>query len=288
LAKFKKWLATQNPVGNLNLTNGNLITVSLVSVPKEVREQVKIEREKLITDASKQFKLPIKEKFLDEVLRVLKPALRDVSVEPHENIGVEGVVFLNPKTLEQFKIVDKDIFTIINQFNYAIRNEIKSTARGRPKFEATLGREGLDIFGQLLKRIADVVGIEGLGEYVTIARTLHKYVGATPTDTLNNITKAFATSKVNTLKPAIASVINESLVELTSALEKYNSEWQTYNLPLKTGKNVRYTDEIHHRTLMVFAEAREEMKEMLKGVQKAKTPADIAVALYGKQLKSLH
>ena len=288
IADFRKFLKKKNKVGGLDLTNMDIIGIKLTSVPKNIRPEVKAEREKLAKMATDKFKLPIKEKFLNEILRQLAPALRDIEVEPHEETGVEGVVLLNPKTLEQLKIVDKDVFTIINQFNFAIRNEIKSTTRGRQKFEnVSLGVEG-DVFGDMLKRVANAVGIPGLGEYISIKRTIKKFVGKDREETLNNFTKEFKIQQVNKLKPKVVAGIEEGISDLEEGLKKYNKEWKSYTLKLKTGKDIKYTEEIHKRTLMVFAEVRKEMREMLANVKKAKNVGDIAVAVYGKQLKSIH
>jgi len=288
IADFRKFLKEKNKIGDLGLTNMDIIGIKLPSVPKEVRQEVKAERERLAKIATEKFKLPIKEKFLDEVLRQLAPALRDVEVEAHEETGVEGVVLLNPKTLEQLKIVDKDVFTIINQFNFAIRNEIKSTARGRQKFEnVSLGVKG-DVFGDMLQRVAKAVGIPGLGEYISIKRTIKKFVGDDLKETMKNFTGEFKIKDVNKLKTKVVDGIEEGISDLEDGLKKYNKEWKSYTLKLKTGKEIKYTKEIHNRTLMVFAEVRKEMREMLSNVKKAKNVGDIAVAVYGKQLRSIH
>lgn len=285
---FKKFLEKKNPTGNLNLTNMDIIGVKLPSVPSNVREEIKNEREKLTKTARDKFMLPIKEKFLSEILRKLAPSLRDVAVEPHEDLGVEGIVLLNPKTLQQLKIVDKDVFTVINQFNFAIRNEIKRAVGGKHEFEGvSLGTNG-DIFGNMLKRIAQVLDIPGLGEYTGIKRTIKKFVGDNLGETMKNFTSQIKEKDVDILKKRLVEAIRQGKKDLADGLAKYNAEWKTYKLTLKTGKEIKYTDEVHSRTLMVFAEVRKELNELLEDVSKSNNLGDILVSLYGKQLKSIH
>lgn len=284
LKNFRHWLVQKHASG---YTNEELMTVNLSSVKKEHRSAIKQAREDAIDGATNKFKLPIKEKFLDQVLRVMKPALRDVEVTTSEDVGVEGVVLLNPKTQQQLKIVDKDVFTIINQFNHAIRNEIKKTSYSTQSFAASLGNDQ-DIFGKMLTNIAAVHGIEQLGVYNSIKRTLRKMSGKTMQGTLKNVVGAFKTQKLSTLKSGIANAVEQGLKDLDAGLKKYESEWKNYRLKLKTGKEVTYTDEIHKRTLVTFAEVRKEMQEMQRDIAKSTEPEQIVVALYGKQLFPLH
>lgn len=243
---------------------------------------------KAFLDATKQFMLPIKEKLLDNVVRTLKPALRDVDVEPSEDIGVEGVVLLDPKTGKQTKLVDKSLFTLINQFNYAIRNQIKGRGVSTKNWEnlfsvfsASLDPQGASLYDDMLARINQVVGVPGLEKYMGITRTIKKF--GSPEEFL----KAWKTQDVNKAKPAIAAGVKEGISDLDQARDRFNTEWKNYKLKLKSGREIQYTDEIRNRTLMVFAETRQELQQMLNDVQNAQTLADLANALYGKQLKAI-
>ena len=288
LEKFKKFLKQPNNVGGMNLTNSQLMGIKLTSVPKDIRPEVKEERDRLIKIAEERYKLGIKEQLLDRIVRKLDPALRDVEISPHEDTGIEGLVFLDPDTLEQFKIVDKDVFTIINQFNFAIRNQVKSTSRGRMVFDkASLGRD-LDIFNELLEKLAKTVGNEGLSHYTALSREIKKYKGETKEETLKNFVQSFRNKDFNTVKQQTINHIETAIDELTESLNQYKSEWQDYELELKTGKTIKYSEEVHNRTLLVFAETRRELNDMLKNVKQADNLGDIAVALYGKMLNRIH
>ena len=242
---------------------------------------------KVFTDAASHFMLPIKEKLVDEVLRKHKPAFRDAEVEPHEDIGIEGIVVLDPKTGKQFKIVDKSVFTIINQFNYAIRNEIKKTfsfnreayAHLYKEFNATTGVSS-SIYDEMLHQIAQSIGIPGLATYMGITRTIKKY------DSPEAFIRAFP-QDVNQLRGHIAHAINSGIQHLGESKKHFEGNWKSYVLRLGSGREIRYTKEIFNRTLLTYAEALKDLVEMLKSVQNARTITEIANALFGKQLKTI-
>lgn len=287
IKELEEFLKEKNSAGGLGLTNMDVIGIKLGSVPKDKRPDVKSERERLIKEVNEKYKLPIKEKFLNEILRKLKPALQDVEIEDREDVGVEGVVLLNPKTLEQLKIVDKDVFTVINQFNFAIRNELKSTSRGRTVFKGTtLGIDG-DVFGNMLKRLEKIIGIDGLGEYLSIKRTIRKFDDGSKEATIKKMAKAVKEKDMEALKNRSVAAINKGLTDIKKGLKKYHAEWKSYKLKLKTGKEISYTQEIHDRTHIVFAEVQKEMLDMIKDIKKSKNIGAVLVSLYGKQIKSL-
>lgn len=238
--------------------------------------------------AASKFMLPIKEKLVDDILRYRKPGLRDVEVEPHENIGIEGIVVLDPKTGKQFKIVDRSVFTIINQFNHAIRNEIKQTFNFNreaykhlyKEFNATTGVSG-NIYDSMLRQIAQTIGIPGLSSYMGITRTIKKY------DSPEAFIKAFP-QDVNQLRGHIANAIHSGIQHLNESKKHFETNWKTYVLSLGNGRQIHYTKEIYNRTLLVYAETLKDLTEMLKSVQNSKTVTEIANALFGKQLKTFH
>ncbi len=262
LAKFEEWLK-DNPPANFKT-------------------------KKAFLDATRKFMLPIKEKLLDGIVRTLKPALRDVDVSSSEDIGVEGVVLLDPKTGKQTKLVDKSIFTLINQFNYAIRNQIKGRGVSTKNYEglfkvfdASIGPQGASLYDDMLARINNVVGVPGLERYMGITRAIKKF--SSPEEFL----KAWKTQDVNQAKQGVSAGIKEGLEDLEQARQNFGQNWKEYKLTLSSGREIQYTDEIYKRTMMVFAETRQEMQQMLQDVQNAQTLADIANALYGRQLKAI-
>lgn len=246
---------------------------------------------KAFLDATRQFKLPIKEKFLNSVVRSLKPALRDTDVESSEDIGIEGVVLLDPNTGKQTKIVDKSVFTLINQFNYAIRNQIKGRGVNISNwadlftvFDASINPNPhtSSLYDDMLTRINEVVGIPGLEKYMGITRTLKKF------NSPEEFVKNWKIQNMDRAKPEIAGAIQEGIRDLNKARDQFTKEWKKYRLKLNSGREIYYTEEIKNRTLMVFAETLQELQGLLRDVQNAQTLADLAVAIFGKQLKAIN
>lgn len=242
---------------------------------------------KAFLEATKKFMLPIKEKLLNNIVRTLKPALRDVDVGPSEDIGIEGVVLLDPQTGKQVKLVDKSVFTLINQFNHAIRNEIKGRGTNSANwkdlyhvFDASISPHGSSIYDDMLARFSNITGIPGLDRYMGITRALKKF------DSPEAFIKAWRVQDVRQAKAGIEQGIQEGLDDLERARQRFEKNWKNYKLTLKTGREIKYTDEIYNRTMMVFAETRQEMEHMLGDVQKSQTLSEVANALFGKQLKA--
>lgn len=292
LKQYENWIGVSCGEG-WDFPNGDLLNLNLNSVKKDERPLLKALRLEAQQKSTK-YKLQIKEHFLN-VLRTIEPELRDVDVEEWEDFGIEGVVLRHKETGEQFKIVDKEVFSTINQFNHAIRNEIKNTfSGGRQKFEATLGRS-YDLYNGLLENLAYLFGIEGLSRISTIKRTLRKFRGDDLNETLKNVATEIA-YKMNreaygyasSFKHAVQIILHNHIEMLHRHLDEYKENWQSYRLTPKTGVEIRYTNEIHHRTLTAFADVKEELTEMLDVINIANTPQDIVLALYGKQLLSIH
>lgn len=285
IKRLQAYLKAKNKIAP-ELTNMEVMTAHLGKIKKEIREKIKVERERVQQEVLTDYKLPVKEKILNAIVRKLRPSLRTVEVSKYEDFGIEGVVMLDPKTLQQFKIVDRDVYTTINQFNFVVRNEIKATSGFCPRFDIST-RDG-DIFYDMLNKIADSFGIAGLGTRTNIKRVLKQYIGSTPEQTLTNITKSLKEQDYIILKADIKRIITSAQEQLRTALAKYKQDWKSYKLTLKTGKEVKYSPSIHERTLLLFAEVQTEIAIMKNNLSKSSNLADIVVAIYGSYLKNLY
>lgn len=247
----------------------------------------KFNTKKAFAEAASKFMLPIKERLLDDILRTMKPSLRDTEVEPHEDFGIEGIVVMDPKTGKQFKLVDRSVFTIINQFNHAIRNEIKQTSHFNKEayshlyheFNASTGVSG-SIYDAMLRELAQAIGIPGLSSYMGITRTIKKY------DSPEAFVRAFP-QDVNKLRSHVTQALNAGLQHLGESKKHFEENWKSYILKLGNGREIKYSKEVYSRTLLTYAEAFKDLAEMLKSVQNSRTITEIANALFGKQLKAI-
>ena len=140
----------------------------------------------------------------------------------------------------------------------------------------------------MLEQIAEAHGIKELAKYNAIKRTLRKMKGDTIEDTRQNVVDAFIDKEFDTLKTEILHAVDLGLDYLKIGLLDYNINWSSYRLTLNTGKTLQYTEEIHLRTLIVFAEVRKEMLQIRDNVTKSTSPTQIVQAIYEKQLNPIH
>jgi len=231
----------------------------------------------------------LKTMLVDQILRNIKPVFRDAAnVEPHEDFGVEGIVIQDPKTGVTVKLVDKHTFTLINQFNFAIRNELKSAGpRFNPAnnkhlydtFAATVGYQKTSIYDNMLSEIAELIGITGLGKYMTITRTLKKY------ETVEQFLADWNLYDLDAAKAVFDHAVNSALGRLDTARGAFKRQWTTYELVLTSGKVIRYTEEIYKRTLVVFAEILRELNVIRQNIAQSTNWNELARAIYGKQMQ---
>jgi hypothetical protein len=283
LDKLKKFLGQQNDVVP-GSTNAQVAEISLTSVPKESRPEVKKERERLSGLIMSQYKLPIKDSLLDVFVRKLKPFLQKSELHPSEDIGIEGVVARDGD--EQIKIVDKDVFTTINSFNSSVRGDISGLVKTTDPDSPLSSRGGA--FGKAKIEIADLLGIKDLALSSGTKRIVSKFKGATATDTLTALAKSINIPNVSPTASKINNILDDALSQINNLLDSFREEAGEYRLKLKTGKEIGLSPEIMRRTLTAFAETKQEISVLQRKISKSKTAEDLLNALYGKSIEAIH
>lgn len=289
IKKLKSFLEKKNLIAKengLDLSNFEIITINLTTVKKGIRDIIKAEKIRVNEIILNDFKLPIKEKILDNFLRKIKPKLQSSNVSDEENIGVEGVVLLDPETQDQIKIVDKNLFTSINQFNYAIRNSISGSVKSTDPLADIANKGGL--FGDAKIRISSLFGLPNLARTIDAKRIFRKFKGKNVTQTIKNFSDNLDKSDYQDLKIKIIAIFNNVLSELDVSLDTFKKDYKSYKLTLKSNKTIGYNQEIVKRTLIAFAELRSDVNKLLTAVKKAKTIYDLIGAIYGEIIKEIH
>ena len=128
-------------------------------VLKHRSPKLKDEKDRLTQLVHDKYIMPIKKKML-KVVNSLQPSLRAQDPDAQGGYsGIEGIILTDPKTKEQFKVVDKEEFTAVNKFNYEVRNRLTgriSTAND----EADIESRG-SIVGVAKIRCVQMFGIPG-------------------------------------------------------------------------------------------------------------------------------
>lgn len=271
--KLKLWLGKNSGITAAGLeliTNYDLITINLNVVPKEERSQIKIAREKAKNTLLTKFQLPIKADMLKHIMDKHQSSLGDD--------GMEGLVFTDPTTGEEFKLVDKEEFTTINMFNHMIRKRLAGPVKSADQDASLEARGGL--FGVMRYRILSLLGIPEL----ILGQKLNKVIAETPGKTgkekSENMAKDFEQINFRDYKIKIQAIIKYTIAELKKNLIDFKQEHDKYELVLSSGKKIGYSDEVVRRTLLAFAELRQKLLDLQKQVDKAGNTAELLYALF--------
>ncbi len=288
LAALQSFLKKKAGLEGSDATNFDVLTGSLGSYDKAIRPQAKELKAKLAAQVMTEFKLPIKKELLAKFVHQVKSPLAADDLTPDEDIGIEGVVLRDPNNSEeQIKLVDKDTFTTINQFNYAVRNSINTLIRTTDLEAPPESRGGL--LGELKIMIADLLGNREMARTQAAKKIFTTLKGKTPEDTIKNVAKELTGGDdyLGTRKKIVA-MIDATMEKLATMLKDYKANKDNFQLKLKSGKSLGHSPEIIRRTLLTFAESKRDLDELRDKVAKTKSLTQLAAVLYGKIAKAVH
>ena len=268
----------------VKLTDGEVKTN--YDVMSSGKRDLKDEREKIKEIVQTKYKIGIKDTLLNNFVRNIRPSIQDKELHPDEDLGIEGVVFLDPVTQKQFKVVDKDVFTTMNSFNNEVRANISGTIKSADPL-ATLANRG-GIFGDAKIRMTKLFGIDGLATASNVKRTLKKFGGKTPEELVVNMAKSLNQVSVQGTKRKMESIIIATSEQLQDALNDFKENADRYKKKLSTGKTIGYSPEIRRRTLLTFADTKRALGDLLRQIKKADSIAGLIVAMFGRQIKEIY
>ena len=288
ITSLKKYLQAKNSKASnagFSMSNAEVLGLSLTKIPKEKREEMKALRSEVSEVVLTQFKLPIKEKLLNDFIRKIKPKLQGTDLDDSEDTGVEGVVLRDPVTHEQYKIVDKDVFTTVNSFNWGVRSTIDGVVKTDDPLADKAMRGGA--MGDAKIRIANLLGMRELAKGSTAKRYLAKFKAKHEFDTAQAVAENLSDLNFNSVKTKIRAILSAANDEVSDMLKKYKAEVDDYKVELKNGKTVKYSPEIRRRTLTAFAETKAGINAMIEGIDKSSNFTALILVLYGKTIKAL-
>jgi hypothetical protein len=247
--------------------------------------EYKEEKEALNKLILSKYVMPIKDDMLDNVEK-LQPSLRGLDPKSQGGyVGIEGAILTDPKTKEQFKVVDKEAFTSVNKFNYEVRDKLSGTIL-TSKDSADIESRG-GIVGVSKIRSIRLFNIPDIDVPNRSKKTFIKFKGKTQKDTLNNIVSSLSNLSVESLKRKMVAIWENTIEELDEELDHFKSNVDDKKLKLKDGSIVKYTPEIKRRTLMTFAEARKTAQSILDDVNKSKTMGELINVYFGDILEDM-
>jgi hypothetical protein len=283
LNELKKYLEMPAGVDGVEATNYDILTKNLTSFTVDVRPQVKAARSIILASVMKDFKLPIKRELLDNYVNKIKPALGADNVDKDEDLGIEGVVLRDPTTGNMIKLVDKDTFTTINQFNHSIRNQISGVVKSLDQDAPLEARGG--ILGNMKIQIADLLGNRELSRGATAKKAFLAVRGADAVETAKNFAANLDIQDFLGTKRKILALIGAANKQMKDLLADFKSNKDEYQLKLKNGKIIGISKEIEKRTLLAFAESLRNVNELFEKVKKSKSITQVVAILYGHLIK---
>lgn len=287
LSDFEKLMKKKNEKASSALgkdvTNGELSNFPL-NKAGEAKDEIKQLRDD-INQALDSKKQEIRDYLLEKFVRKIRPSLQAKDISSDEDLGIEGLVVLDPKTMNQFKIVDKETFTAVNRFNYQVRNTIYGSVRTDDQAAPITSRGGL--LGEMKLRIAALFGSTKLGVTFQAKKYLENFKASSPDKTVKNLAKSLGNVDWLALQGKISLIIDYTETQLQDSLLSFKENEENYSLKLKNGKTIHYTKEVIRRTLLAFAEAKNSLEELKKAIANSNSLTDLIIALYGRLVKKL-
>lgn len=284
LQSFKDLEAFFNDKSGIKeLTNKEVITAKDDQKQQQINARVK-DINRIVTE---QYMAPLKQDLLKLLVTGKVSTLCNVekSKQQHAYTGIEGVVMFNPKNMNAFKVVDRDTFTEVNKFYHRTRDEIRGQVLTTDPV-ADQDRKG-GIYGMAMIRIAQLFNITGFDQPRQQKRILAKFKGVDVKDTINNIAGSLKNVSVFSFKKKISAIIESTIENVEKALDDFKKESPTYQLKLKDGQVIKYTDEVVHRTLLVFAETLKILNELKSRMSKVGSISELVSALYHNKITAL-
>jgi hypothetical protein len=284
LKKLELWL--DNVSGVDRLTNLDLLTADMSSIPAEQRDAAKSERKRVTAELKSKFQLPIKRELLSGLVSKLKPTHGPTNPFPNEDNGVAGVNIKDPTTGGTYKLVDTDGFGTIKAFNNAVIDTISGSVRTTDD-EAPLEQRG-GVVGLLRIQIAKLLGNQDLAINREARKIFAGAKGSHATETLRSVAATLRADDYLGTQRKIEALGQHALVELDALLTNFKKHQRKYTLKLKTGRTIGLSPEVIKRTYGAFAEAKSEVAELIVNVNKADSLIKLVGVLYGKDAVAAH
>lgn len=268
-----------SPSGIYEFSNAEVLAIKLSSRPSKIDKQDWAQAKQIIANKRTEIlenvmrsKLEIKESLLNGLIRKIQSGFGP-SIQ--QGGWIEGVVARHKLTGEQFKIVDKSLFTAINHFNYIVRNKL---AKNEVSDKAT------SLLGKLLVKMGMSFQMPELG--TVRARAALARLGSTPQQIISNLASKIDFNKT---KLEWIDLLQKAKNMLSKALDFYSRQREKLQKKVAISGQTRtfsYAGEINNRTLQTFAELFEVLDKKLKAVESAKTSEDLARAYIGDKIES--
>jgi hypothetical protein len=199
--------------------------------------------------------------------------------------GIEGVIFTDPSTREKFKVVDREVFTAINKFNYGVRNAIATKIVSTNPEMPIEARGG--IIGDAKLRSIRLLNIPNAEVPSQTKKMLEPFKGDSREETISNMIDSLHQLNFPAIRKKIQAIYVNALDDVEDALTAFKIKADEYELDLPNGKKIKYTKEIKRRTLLQFADTKQNLYDVLAKIKKADELPELIEVFFGGQLDDL-
>lgn len=259
------------PSGIMDFSNVEVISLPLNKRPDRVHKDkwalvlpdLKRKKAELIKQFD-SFKLDIKDQLLDSLVRNVSSAF---GPDVKDGGWIEGLVFRDPKTNTLFKLVDKNVFTMFNKFNWGMRNLLKSTGASRLR----------SLLGKTYLTMAEEIGHPQVA--TSSARRYVQELGNSPEERLAALSKGI---KLEDVRNSWLLQLDKTQKVAQRILDWYEKNKQKLTKNVTVGSkqySLKYDGAIDEKTKQSFATLFAEIAAVKQAVQTAKTPAQLVSLL---------
>jgi len=197
--------------------------------------------------------------------QVIKKYLLDLLIKGRKSelggIEIEGIVFYNPETNEQYKLVDKDTFLTKKDHIWLERYFLSTSMTGR-----------INLMGYILGHMARSLNNPKLG--TTQAKKILRSLGFSKDEVVEKLSENV---EFDIIKASWMPIFYSALVIFDIYLKDYL-------------KNLRYKNDhiiVHERTVEAFADIYNTILKMQEAVISASTIEELIEIFVGKQLNDI-
>lgn len=262
VTRIEKFLRKTVKIGETTLTNADLIALPLNKKPdwlgnatwSDVKAIIKPLQEKANVILKKS-KLEIKDVLLNAFVRGQQSAFGP-SIK--QGGWIEGVV-LKSKTQQQdlSKLVDKEIFTSKNAYNWLVRADIDSFKNPE------------SVMVKLRSQMASLLGHPRLARGTNVVRKYMSAFGDSVADQIATIATDVDFKKV---KAEWLTYLSDANNRLAKTRDDFKNKTGQY-------KDLDYQEGVVERTMESFAEAQQSMDHMIKATNQAKSAIDLIMVM---------
>jgi len=255
------------PSGILNFSNLEVMSLPLNKRPESIEKhkwqmvlsEIKQKRKEL-SQRIDALKLDIKDQLLNDLVRNVSSAF---GPDVRDGGWIEGLVFRDPDTGEMFKLIDKNVFTMFNKFNWQMRKLLKDSGGNRLR----------SLLGKMYLRMADAIGHPKLAS--SASKRYVQSLGDSSEEILKNLSNGV---DLEATKATWLEILDKSQKIAQRVFDWYEENKNKMTKTVQVGPKsyeMKYEGAVDANTKQTFATIFEEIKEIKAAVKAAKTPAQL-------------